>query len=300
MANAPDGSSDALSSGALDALDGAAVADAVPTPDASTEAESPSEGGVDDAPAQPAEGGAIDAPPATDPISVSQTSLLFNGECGESVFTPEPQSFAITNLASTATTWFATVARSNVKLDTTGSTLSPGASITVTVTPVPVPQYPTSLLIDSGQISIRSAAAGGAEFTDAVTIQEFAVGCLITTPASVDFGNVPLGSTGEVDLPPSSSSCYAFLDTEIRTGGVEILPTPANPFGSIREFDAIRGGSFLGGWALLFNPVDPVSGLGKLGLHTGSYTVLPRAANGALAICQPGGGVIVARGTGVP
>jgi hypothetical protein len=78
----------------------------------------------------------------------------------------------------------------------------------VTMSPSPIPQYP-SLVGDVGVgIAIQSTTASGATFSDQESATELIDGCIHSQlPTSIDFGNVPVGSSRQITVHSGQYVC---------------------------------------------------------------------------------------------
>jgi len=152
---------------------------------------------------------------ATDPISLSPTSLSFEAACAS---TPASASLTITNVSAASATWLAGPAGS-YSLSPNGSTLAAGASVTVTVSPPAIPEAPSSVrsdtvlqiasttgagvlsVVDAGSGSTAITSSNGQVFSDTVQLMEQVEGCIASgLPASLDFGDVAVGSTSQTTV----------------------------------------------------------------------------------------------------
>ena len=174
--------------------DEALGADAIPDVNAGSEAAEGNDGG------------------ATDPLSFSGTSLVFTAACGS---TPQSESPTITNVSSSPATWMQyNPAAEQYTLSLSGSTLAPGASVTVTVSAPPVPAVPSALAMHNTSLEIYSTTGGGALeiaeggdtvtttngelFTNTISVMEDVEGCIaqsLPSNSTLAFGDVPVGST---------------------------------------------------------------------------------------------------------
>jgi hypothetical protein len=192
---------------------------------------------------------------ATDPISLSPTSLMFEGACGS---TPSPQSFTITNVSAAPVTWTATHSGSRFSLNVSGSTLASGAAVTVTMSPSPIPQYP-ALVGDVGEpVTIQSTTASGATFSDQESATELIDGCIYSNlPTGLNFGDVPVGSSQQMTVQSGQYACTsAGVDWALSSVGTT---DPAFQIGPI-----VHGVG--DSWTITFSP-------GVVGPHTETLTM---------------------------
>jgi hypothetical protein len=230
--------------------------------------------------AQPLDAANDGAAVATDPISLSSTLITFEAACGS---TPSARSFTIRNVSTMPVTWTANVSAS-YSVDVSGSTLAAASSLTVTVSPPPIPQDLTSLSTGGGTIII-SYAAYGDTFSDLVVLVEQADGCIYSQlPTSIDFGDVPVGSTKQLTVHSGQYSCVG-----PNGGGVDWALGPVEATDPAFQIDQISHG--VGdSWIVTFSPR-------AVGPHTEELT-MERAA--AASTCQAQSQVTFpATGTGV-
>jgi hypothetical protein len=215
--------------------------------------------------------GAVDAAAdaSTDPISLSPTSLSFEGSCGS---TPSPRSFTITNISAAPVSWTASIPGGRYSVDVSASTLSAGASVTVTVSPQPIPQYPPQVGQVWVGINIQSTTASGATFSDQVSAPELIDGCIYSQlPTSHDFGGVPVGSSQTITVQSGQYACAG-----PNGGGVEWGLSPvgaADPAFQIGQIMHGIGDS----WPVTFSPQ-------VAGPHSETLTM---TRIGAAPTCQP-------------
>jgi hypothetical protein len=197
---------------------------------------------------------ALSAPPdapsgddgsATDPLSISPATssagpLIMQASCGAQSVGGQ---FTITNISGAPVTWSASdgLATPLFSVSPAGSTLAPGASVLVAVTGPPIPAVTRVGIIEESAIALTSAS-GGQTFTDDVVVAEAADGCnVMLTPASLDFGEVPVGSTATLSAAFSTLLCYGtqqgfsepvvpmgtpFAASKSSTGGATVTFTP--------------------------------------------------------------------------
>jgi hypothetical protein len=197
-------------------------------------------------------------------------------------------------------------------LSPNGSTLAAGAAITVTVSGAPpIPQDLSYLglggplleivsttgdgvlaVVDAGGGSSTIVSSNGSVFTDLVSVREVADGCLVTATPSLDFGNVPVGSTSQstvcsnqVSVQCSGTGSTGLFWVLLPGTGVCLAPCGGSSFSAGSKFASTNGDC----WAITFAPQT-------VGPQTGTIT-LQRAGSGPF--CQSSPGSFPVTGTGI-
>jgi hypothetical protein len=156
---------------------------------------------------------------AADATLVLSTSTLTFGavECGGG--SNPPQSFTITNSGNSTLDWSGTVTPTPTffSLAPAEGALAPGAQVTVTVTPsaVPANSVPWNDVPDLKRvISIVGDPAGA----QTIAVEEKLIGDSFDwSPASLDFGSVPIGSSKTLSITAryGSSTLARSLDSKV-------------------------------------------------------------------------------------